>query len=240
MIVAIASYYGSSEFNEVTGTTQRIAMTQGQEIALGLQAAPQMAEEFGGLHNDEALQNKVDEIGQELIKENGGDKGYKFYFHLLADDKTVNAFALPGGQIFITYALFKRLNNDDQIAAVLSHEIGHVMARHGAQHLAKQQLAQGITTAAIVGTGDYSAGQMAAVIGQMVNMKYGRGDEIESDLLGVRFMVNAGYKPEAMIEVMKVLQEASKGKGNGPDFFSTHPNPENRIERIKQAIEETK
>ena len=110
-----------------------------------------------------------------------------------------------------------------------------MLARHGAQQMAKSQLTQGLSGAAVVASGDYGAGQMAAMVGQMVNMRYGRGDEIEADTLGVRLMHEAGYNPEAMIEVMHILEQSRKG-GNPPEFFSTHPNPENRIQRIREAI----
>src|SRR5690606_26163857 len=141
-----------------------------------------------------------------------------------------NAFALPGGQVFITAALLSRLRSEGQVAGVLGHEIGHVVARHGAEHMAKARLTQGLTGAAVLATYDPSdpssrgSAAVAALIGQMVNMRFGREDELESDRLGVRFMAEAGYDPRSMVEVMKVLQEAAGG-GRQPEFFSTHPNP---------------
>lgn len=236
-LFAFATYCTSEEFNELTGETQRVAISPDQEIALGLRAAPEMAAQFGGLSRDLTASELVDKIGRRLVSDSAAAKTkWKFDFHLLADNKTVNAFALPGGQVFITEALMRKLKREDQLAAVLGHEIGHVVARHGAEHLAKQQLTQQLSGAATVAAGDYSAGQMAAMVGQMMNMKYGRDDELESDALGVRLMVEAGYDPEAMIEVMKILAASSRG-GRQPEFFSTHPNPENRIERIRAAID---
>jgi len=120
----------------------------------------------------------------------------------------------------------------------LGHEMGHVVARHGAQRIAKAELTEGLTGAVVVASGDARSAQVAQMVGQLVNMKYGRDDELESDKLGVRFMVEAGYDPRAMIRVMEILQAASGGGGGQPEFFSTHPNPENRIERIEQAINE--
>ena len=234
---AVLSYFGSSEYNEITGETQRVAMSPDQEIALGLQSAPQMARQHGGLHPDTAAQRQIDEIGARLVHMSAArETGWNWEFHLLRDSDTVNAFALPGGQIFITAALYKRLESEDQIAGVLGHEIGHVIARHGAEHLAKQQLTQGLTGAATVAAGSQGMGRMAQMIGQMVNMKYGREDELESDKLGVRFMVEAEYNPHALIRVMEILAEASGGGSRQPEFFSSHPNPENRIERIKEEI----
>jgi predicted Zn-dependent protease len=148
----------------------------------------------------------------------------------------VNAFALPGGQIFITDALLRRLETEGQLAGVLGHEIGHVVARHSAQQMAKNQLTQGITGAVLVASGGGGGeAQLAMMIGNMVNMKYGREDELESDELGVRFMSQAGYDPRALIGVMKILQEASGGAAP-PEFFSTHPSTPNRVATIEAAI----
>lgn len=235
-IFAVASYYMSSEINPVTGEKQYLSISRNQEIALGLQAAPEMARQYGGLAADPTKQARLDEIGQKLVSDSvAQETDWQYEFHLLDDDGVVNAFALPGGQIFMTEALFDKMNSDSQIAGVLAHEITHVIARHGAQRLAKMQLTQGLSAAAVLASGDYSTGQLAAMIGQIVNMKYGRDDELESDTLGVRLMHEAGYDPNAMIDVMNIL--AAAGKGNGaPEFFSTHPSPDNRIQHIKEAI----
>jgi Zn-dependent protease with chaperone function len=238
MLFAAFSYFTSSEINPVTGQKQYVALTPDQEIALGLNTAPEMARQFGGLSRDMEAQALVDAVGQKLVKNSAaGEQGWNFEFHVLADDQTVNAFALPGGQIFITQALYDRLSREDQLAGILGHEIGHVIARHGAQQMAKQQLTQGLTSAAVIASGDYSAGQIAQMAGQFINMKYGRKDELESDFLGLNFMAKSGYDPTALIEVMQILQEATGGAGGPPEFFSTHPHPEHRIEEIKKAIE---
>ena len=240
---ALFSYFKSSVYNPVTGEKQHISITKDQEIALGLQAAPEMAHQFGGLHPDQKAQEIVDVVGKKLVAESSASQTkYPFEFHLLADGQTVNAFALPGGQIFITAGLLKRLETEGQLAGVLGHEIGHVVARHGAEHIAKQELTQGLTGALVLSTYDPSdpssqgTAQIAMVLGQLVNMKFGREDELESDSLGVRFMSESGYDPRALIGVMKILEEATGG-ARQPEFFSTHPNPENRIERIQEAIQ---
>ena len=203
---------------------------------MGLNAAPQMAQQHGGLHQDTQYQAAVDRVGKKLVNSSKAkDSNYKFDFHLLADEHTVNAFALPGGQIFITYALFSKLENIDQLAGILGHEIGHVLGRHSAERIAKDGLTQGILSGVAVSI-DPSAAQGAAAVAQLINMKYGRDDELQSDELGVQFMIQAGYNPEALIGVMGILKDAS-GINRVPEFQSTHPDPENRIERIKQAIE---
>lgn len=241
---AIITYLTQTSTNPITGQKQRVALTIDKEIALGLQAAPEMAAQHGGLDPDPQAQALVDRVGQHLVAAiPRASEVYPFEFHLLADPQTINAFALPGGQIFITRALFDRLETEAQLAGVFGHEIGHVIERHGAEHLAKVRLTQGLTGAAVIASYDpdnpssRGSAAVALLIGQMINLKYGRDDELESDRFGVRVMAEAGYDPHAMIAVMKVLASASEGNAP-PEFFSTHPNPGNRIEQIEQAIRE--
>ena len=160
-----------------------------------------------------------------------------FRFTLLADPETVNAFALPGGQVFITQALFDALETEGQLAGVLGHEVGHVLSRHSNKQMARQGLFQGLAGAVGVLGGDVNSARMGQMVGAVVSMQYGRDAELESDRWGVRLSEMAGYDPRAMIGLMKVL-EAAGGGGNQPEFFSTHPNPGNRIEQIEHAIAE--
>lgn len=241
---SVLSYCGSRSFNPFTGEEQYVAISKEQEIALGLQAAPEMAQQYGGADPDRDAQFLVDEVGQRIIEANDLDEtDYPFEFTLLDDDQTVNAFALPGGQLFITAALFDQLETEGQLAGVLAHEVVHAVARHSAQQMAKAKLTQGLTGAAVIAAYDpndpstQQTAQVAALIGQVVNMKFGRDDELESDALGVRYMAEAGYDPRAMLEVMRILDQASQGQ-RPPEFFSTHPNPENRLENIREAIAE--
>lgn len=203
-----------------------------------------MAAQYGGLHPDREAAEAVKKIGQQLVQNSRvSNTPYNFEFHLLADEQTVNAFALPGGQIFITGGLLKRLNSEAQLAGILGHEIGHVVARHSAEQLAKAKLTQGLTGAAAIATYDpenpatQGGAVVAAMVGKLLNMRYGRNDEMESDNLAVQLTGSAGYDPRAMIEVMRILEEASGGAG-GPEFLQTHPNPGNRISHIEQAIQE--
>jgi beta-barrel assembly-enhancing protease len=241
--VSLLSYFGSRQDNAVTGETQYIGITVEQEIALGLQAAPQMADEFGGLDPDESAQAIVDQIGNSVVQSSPARQTpYEYDFHLLEDPQTINAFALPGGQIFITRALFDRLETEGELAGVLGHEIGHVVARHSAEHIAKAQLTEGLTGAAVLATYDpnnpasANSAQIAALIGQLINLKFGRDDELEADALGVCFMNDTGYDPNEMVNVMQILEAASQGNAP-PEFFSTHPSPQNRIARIQEAIQ---
>ncbi|MFV0540966.1 MAG: M48 family metalloprotease [Aestuariibaculum sp.] len=221
------------ETNPYTGRTQTISMTPEKEIAIGLQSVPQMAQQYGGLYPNNEYQAFVDNVGNKLVKYSiAKETPYKYEFHLLNDSNTVNAFALPGGQIFITYALFSKLENEDQLAGVLGHEIGHVLGRHSAERIAESEYWQGLATAGSVGA---DVGDIVGSIGQNTLLTNGRGDELESDDLGVKFMIDAGYNPEEMINVMEILKAAA-GPNRVPEFQSTHPDPENRIEKIKEAI----
>ena len=208
-------------------------MSPDEEIAIGLQHAPQMVAQHGGWHPDQQLQQAIDRIGQKLVDNSiAKNTPYRYEFHVLTDDQTINAFALPGGQIFITYALLSKLDNEDQVAGVLGHEIGHVLGRHSAERVASSDLWKTISMGAEVGAG---AGSAAGAIGQNILLGNGRGDELESDDLGVKFMIDSGYNPNEMIGVMKILKAAA-GSNRQPEFQSTHPDPENRIEKIKESI----
>jgi beta-barrel assembly-enhancing protease len=243
VIASLVMYFSSSADNPVTGETQYVNLTVDQEIALGLQAAPELAQQFGGLDRDRQAAARVADIGHSLVASSAAASSpYEYDFHLLADSQTINAFALPGGQIFITRALYERLPQDSELAGVLGHEIGHVVGRHSAEQIAKARLTEGLAGAAVIATYDPENpnsgrnAQIAAIVGQLINMRWGREHELESDFLGVCFMHDAGYEPEALIQVMNVLAESRQGQAP-PEFFSTHPNPENRIQRIQEAIQ---
>ena len=195
--ISLATYFGSTSENPLTGEKQRVAMTPEQEIALGYRSAPQMAAQMGGLSQNAKAGALVRQVGEKLLRSSFAAKSpYKFSFHVIADPRTVNAFALPGGPVFVT---------------------------------------EGLLSAVVVGSGDYSTAQIGQVVGSMINMKYGRDDELESDRLGLRIMAEAGYDPRAMIRVMEALAQASGGSRQ-PEFVSTHPAPENRAARIKEEI----
>lgn len=244
---AVCKYYGQSSVNEITGETQHISMSPEQEIAMGLQSAPQMAQEMGGLSRNQEATAIVKRIGQKVVQTSAAARTpYKYDFHLLADPQTINAFALPGGQVFITEGLLFRLTEDgktlseDMLAGVLGHEIGHVVARHSAERLSQMELAQGITGAVTMATYDPSnpnSGYIAQSVANMLSLKYGRDQELQSDNLGVRFMLESGYEPQDLVGVMEILKQAG-GPNRTPEFQSTHPDPENRKEAIEAAIQE--
>jgi len=233
---SMMKYFSNEQVNPITGVTQHVSISPEQEVALGLQSAAQMIQLHGGVHPDLRAQEFVKSVGQKLVKSTVVNKSeYKYNFHLLADPNVINAFALPGGQVFITQALFSKLKNEDQLAGILGHEIGHVVNRHGAERIAKMELTQGLTSAAVIAAGDYNSAQFAQMVGNLINMKYGREQELASDDFGVRLMVEAGYDPKALIDVMDILEAASGGQRQ-PEFQSTHPSPENRREKILESM----
>lgn len=235
------------EMNPITDETHRVPWAPAKDVPMGLQAAPEMIQQYGGEYQDRSKQALIDQVGAKLVKANAvGDwapvfNQYQWDFHLLADPETINAFALPGGQIFFTYGLFKHLETEDEVAGVIGHEIGHVIARHSAQQMAKSQLISGLVMAgaSAASNGGQNNAQMAQMIGGMINMKYGRADESQADKLGTQFMVNAGYNPGGIIKVMEVLK-AQMGSSRQPEIMSTHPDPGNREAAIKQVIEDIK
>ena len=238
---AVFSFLSSKQTNPVTGQDQYISITKDQEIALGLQSAPEMEAQYGGLDPDARYQNAVQIIGDKLVKESFASQAdYPFEFHVLADTQTINAFALPGGPVYITRALLDQLDTEAEVASVLAHEISHVVARHSAEQISSQQLNQGLTGAVVMATYDpnnpssMATAEVAMLVGQLVDMKFSRDDESIADTMGVKVMSQANYDPRMMVEVMNILEKA--GGSNGVEFFSTHPSPENRIAKIQQAI----
>lgn len=246
-LFGVVGYFTKEKvFNTETGQSYRRAMDVDEQKALGLQAAKQMIPQMGGEVSpssdpDAAL---VDEVGERLVRNSGAAKtdfADNFNFYLVDEPDKINAFALPGGQISITRGLMDRLENEAQLAGVLGHEIGHVIAEHSAQQMAKGQLGRTLALAVGVGaSGEDGAGRYAgvaaAMAAQMVNLKYGRDDESQSDEIGLKYMVQTGYDPQEMLGVMRILGEASQG-GKQPEFLSSHPHPETRIATIKAFLE---
>ena len=241
--IGIITYLRSGQVNPVTGEKQYVAMNVDQEKALGLQAAPQMAAEMGGAADParDPDARMVSEVGLKLVKSTEAFKSpYRdnFNYYLLNDAKTVNAFALPGGQIFITRALYNRLENEAQLAGVLGPETGHVIGRHSAQQMAKGKLGQMLAGAAGVASSDRGGGgaMAAQMVNQMMQLKYSRSDELQADNFGLRYMSESGYDPREMLRVMQILKQASGGGGRGPDIFATHPDPDARIAAIQEWL----
>ena len=229
----IITYLSSRSVNPVTGEVQHVSLTPAQEIALGVQSAPKMEAEFGGELADPAIGQYVESVGQSVVQKSDAAKSpYQYKFHVLADPKTLNAFALPGGQIFITWGLLSKLSNEAQLAGVLGHEVFHVVGRHSAEQMVKQGLTQSLAGAAVMATSDNigsaaNNAMIAQFVTQMIGLKYGRQDELEADQHGVEYMRAADYDPQGMVQMMEVLERS--GGSRPPEFFSSHPSPEHRL-----------
>lgn len=245
VLFSMVSYYSSGTLNPVTGENQLVGgVTPAQEVEIGRNAAYQMIQQHGGITGNTRNGAQVAQFGKRIenelyhrLQKDGVAMPYTFDFHLLADDRVVNAFALPGGQVFITEALFNRLTHPGQLVGVLGHEIGHVIERHGIERMAQGGLFRRIAGAASVGTGNVNSASLAAAALNSIGMSYGRQAELESDRWGVELMVLTGYHPEHMLEVMEILKEAG-GAGATPEFMSSHPKPENRQKYIREVIAE--
>ena len=244
-IGAIIAYFAKTSVNPTTGEKQRVALTPDQETALGVQSTPQMISEMGGeVPDSDPGSREVQSVGNRVWKRSDAAKSpYPYHYHLLADRKTVNAFALPGGEVFITKGLLDRLTTEGELAGVLGHETGHVVERHVAQQMAQSSLGQGLVTAVGVGASNgnhpYADTAVAAMVNKMTQLHFSRGDESQADQCGLQYMAQAGYDPHAMLKVMEVLQQLTNEQGGRqPQMLLTHPYPEQRKQEINAWLEQ--
>lgn len=222
--------------NPATGERQLILISQDREIALGRQYDQQVVTAFG-LHPDSELQAYVQQLGAQLAaKSEQPDLPWTFR---VVDDPVVNAFALPGGFIYVSRGILSHFTSEAELTAVLGHEIGHVTGRHSAEQMSRQQLAGiGLGVGSILSpeVAEY-AGLASAGLGVLF-LKFGRDDERQADDLGLRYMSRANYDPRQMIGVFQMLGRVSQHSGGGraPEWLSTHPAPEDREQRIRAAV----
>ena len=243
--VSLLGYcFAPTAINPFTGEAQKVSMSPEQEIQLGIASAPELVNQFEGEDRSPQKQQRVDAIGRRLVSAvrevhslSPGEDPYQWQFTVLADDEVVNAFALPGGNTFITAALFDQLT-DDQIAGVMAHEISHVIHRHGATRMEKAKLWQGLAGAGAVAVGDQAGAQIAQQMAGMVLNGYSRDDELESDRFGFLYTTAAGFDPQGLVELLQVLEKSSSGP-RPPEYMSTHPGTDKRIDRVKALIQET-
>jgi len=247
ILTAIPLTFGSigCATNAATGRLQFDSMSRDREIALGTEALPQLTQEYGGEVNDPVLREYVTKVGMKLAQYTEADNPDLPWKFTLLDSDVINAFALPGGKVFITRALLDRMSNEAQLAGVLGHEIGHVTAQHTDDRIGQSYLVTFGAALTGVATKDsdnaWTQKVMPLVIGvggQGYLLHFSRGQEEEADYLGMRYMRRAGYNPAAQMQVMKILQQSQKesGGGMGLEFFSTHPYPETRIKNIKKWL----
>lgn len=225
--------------NPVTGKRQLSLIGREQEIQLGQEAKGDIAQQIGLVENPE-LQQYVSNIGMALAKKSERPE-LPWSFQVL-DDPTVNAFALPGGPIFVTRGLLTHLTNEAQLAIVLGHEIGHVTAKHAVSLISKQQLAQlGLGIGTILLPEDLRGlGQVASAGTGLLFLKYGRDAERQSDELAFKYALGGGYDVREMSSVFQTLGAVGGGEGRLPEWLSTHPDPENRVARSQELLAQTK
>jgi predicted Zn-dependent protease len=222
--------------NPATGERQLSFMSEGQEIQMGMAADPDIVASMG-LYPDDSLQAYVQELGAELAaRSERPDLPWTFR---VLDDPLINAFALPGGFIYVTRGILAHFESEAELAGVLGHEIGHVTARHSVNQISKAQLAQlGLGVGMILAPELQQFEGLASASMQLLFLRFGRDDERQADQLGVRYMSRVGYDPTQLAGVMTMLGQVSAGSGNEmPEWLSTHPNPDNREERILGAAE---
>ena len=222
--------------NPATGKSEISLVSESQEIEMGKQGAQETLASMPVVA-DSNVQRYVRRVGMEL-KGVAERPNLPWNFYVL-DDAAVNAFAYPGGFIFVTRGILTHMNNEAELAGVLGHEIGHVTARHTAQQITKQQLAQvGLVAGSIISP---TIASMAGVASQglgMLFLKFGRDAENQADELGFRYMTKDGYDPHAMSTMFTMLsrQGAMGGQGRLPEWQSTHPDPENRVARNEERL----
>ncbi len=222
--------------NPATGKQQIMLVSEQQEISLGQQEDQNVVQSMG-LYDDPALQQYVEELGQELAKVS--ERPNLPWSFKVVDDPVVNAFALPGGYIYITRGILAHMGSEAQLVSVLGHEIGHVTARHSANQISKSQLANiGLGLGMAVAPEIAAAGDLLMAGTGLLFLKFSRDDERQADDLGLRYAERTNYdlrEATAMHETLKRVSSQSEG-GRVPGWASTHPEPENRIDRIESKI----
>lgn len=239
LVVVVVVPLSGCTTNAATGRSQFLPLSWDDEVRLGAEAAPQFIQQSGGELPDAAVVSYVSSLGNRLAAQSEmADIDWEFY---ILDSQVINAFALPGGKVFMSRGLLEKMTNEAQLAGVLGHEIGHVTARHGNERMGKAMLAQGaliaVGVAGAVSDNEWMQvlGVGTAVGGQLFLLKYSRSNELEADALGVRYMTRVGYNPVGQIQVMEILREAGGGAG-APEWLSTHPAPDTRISDLEELI----
>jgi predicted Zn-dependent protease len=208
-----------------------------QDVEMGRQVSKDAENQLSIIRNGD-IAAYIDSLGRQLAARAPGEK-YPYQFKVV-NDKAINAFALPGGFVYINRGAIEAADNEAQIAGVMAHEIGHVVLRHGTNQASKAYVAQ--APLSILGgvLGSNSVGSVLAQLGigfaaNSLFLKYSRDAERQADLMGTQILYDSGYNPTAMVEFFEKIQAESKGRAS--EFFSDHPNPENRISNVQHEIE---
>jgi predicted Zn-dependent protease len=234
---ALAGGLLSCARNPVTGKNELSLVSESQEIQMGQQAAQEVAQSIG-LYKDAKLESYVSGIGKRMAAASERPN-LPWEFHVV-DDASVNAFALPGGFIYVTRGLMASINDEAELATVVGHEIGHVTNRHSVQQISKAQLAQlGLGIGSILSSDIARFGQLASAGLSVLFLKYSRDAENQADQAGFRYALNQNYDVREMTKVFQTLNRIGEASGGGklPEWLATHPNPENRIEHIEHLLD---
>jgi predicted Zn-dependent protease len=238
LLVTLLLVVAACAVNPATGRRELSLVSEAQEIEMGREADPQISAQLGLVDNPE-LQSYVSDLGLRLAAVSERP-GLPWTFRVV-DDPTVNAFALPGGFIYVTRGILAHFDTEAELAGVLGHEIGHVTARHSVSQISRQQLQQiGLGVGMVLSEDVRRLGGLLSAGMQLMNLRYSRGDETQADELGLRYMSGLGYDPTSMIGVFEMLAEAGGGpEGRIPEWQLTHPYPENRADNIREQIAES-
>jgi predicted Zn-dependent protease len=234
----IACGLGGCAVNPATGERNFSIIPESQEIAMGKEAAEQVAQSIG-LYDDPKAQQYVADLGKRLAA--SSERPELPWRFQVVDDPAVNAFALPGGPIFVTRGLMTHMGSEAQLAAVMGHEIGHVTAKHSVRQMSKATLAQlGLMAGMVFSDTVRNVGQLGMAGLQLLMLKYGRDAEREADDLGFRYSLANKYDVRSMPDVFATLKRVGEASGASrlPDWMATHPSPDERIERINKMIAE--
>ena len=234
IVVVLIGWAVSCAINPVTGKKEFMLMSSADELAMGQQTDPQILRTYGK-YEDADLARYVAALGKRLgALSHQPNLAYNIQ---VLDSPVVNAFAVPGGYVYLTRGILAYINDEAELAGVVAHEIGHIAARHSAQQYSKAQFAQlGLGLGSVLSkTFRKYAGVAQAGVG-LLFLSYSRSDEREADALGVEYSAKAGYDTNHMANLFVSLERLNPGEGQSglPAWFSSHPNPENRIAAIKQ------
>src|SRR5215208_5570410 len=213
--------------NPVTGKSELSLVSESQEIQMGQQASQEVNQSIG-LYNDSKVQAYVANLGKQMAAK-AERPNLPWEFHVV-EDASVNAFALPGGFIYVTRGLMTSINDEAELATVVGHEIGHVTNRHSVQQISKAQLAQlGLGIGSILSSDIARFGQLASAGLSVLFLKYSRDAENQADQAGFRYALNQNYDVREMTKVFETLDRISQSSGGGklPEWMATHPSPGN-------------
>lgn len=237
LVAALSGAVGCAT-NPATGKSQLNFYSEAQEIAMGREADQQITAQLG-LVDDPALQAWVSDLGKRLAAKS--ERPNLPWSFKVIDDPVVNAFALPGGFIYVTRGILAHMRSEAELASVIGHEIGHVTAQHGVNQMSKQQVAMGGLIVGMIAAPEIARAADLAQTGLgLLFLKYGRDDERQADDLGLRYMVNTGYETREMPKMFEVLEAVGQiaGAGRIPNWLASHPEPAMRRERSTRLIDE--